>query len=94
LIELDEALHLFGAGVEVVLEHLNGGIDFIVRDAASRQLMRAGHHPGAVDAMFDVELVENAGHIRLLLFAWAYRHPVTCTMLRPLSTHCRHELPS
>jgi hypothetical protein len=30
--------------------------------------MRAGHHPGTVDAVFDVELIEDAGQIRLLFF--------------------------
>src|SRR5947209_17220495 len=63
-IELHEALHFFRAGVEIVLEHANGGVDFVVAEAISGELKRASHDPPAVNSMFDVELVENAGHAR------------------------------
>jgi single-strand DNA-binding protein len=35
-INLNEALHLLGAGVQVIFEHSNGGVDFTVRVAVSR----------------------------------------------------------
>lgn len=44
-----------------------GGIDFTVREAVACKLTRAGHHPGAADAVFDVELIEDSGHVRLPL---------------------------
>src|SRR4051812_33353905 len=55
-IDFDEAFHLIRTGVEIVLEHLNCGIDFIVFDAIAGELKRARHDPRAVDVMFDVEL--------------------------------------
>ena len=67
-IDLGDALHLPGAGVQIVLEHLYRVVDFIIGVAAPGKLLRAGHHPGAADAVFDVELIEDTGHFRLPLF--------------------------
>ena len=66
-IDLAEALHLPGAGVQIVLEHLYRGVDLIIGVAAPGKLLRAGHHPGTADAVFDVELIEDTGHFRLPL---------------------------
>src|SRR2546423_3448826 len=64
-IDLDQALHLTGAGVEIVLEHLNDRIDLTIFDIIAGQLQRARHDPRPVDTMFDLELPENAAHMRL-----------------------------
>ena len=67
-IDFKEAFHLPGTGIEIILEHLNSGIDFTVPYAVARKLMRARHHLGAVEAVSDVKFVEDAGHVRGLLF--------------------------
>ena len=42
LVERNQAFHLIGASIEVVLQHLDGGVDFAVRAAMTRKLMRTG----------------------------------------------------
>src|SRR5436190_11439438 len=67
-VDLEQPLHLFAACVEIVLEHLDIGVDFLIRAAARAELMRSGQDSGSLDPVFDVEFVENARHRRFLWF--------------------------
>src|SRR3954452_22268596 len=59
-VDLEQALHLPAAGIEIVLEHLDVRVDLRVGGAAGGELMRSRHHPSALEAMLDVKLVENS----------------------------------
>src|SRR3954447_20185640 len=66
-IDLEQALHLPAAGIEIVLEHLDVRVDLRVGGAAGGELMRSRHYPRALEAMLDVKLVENSGHASSVL---------------------------
>lgn len=66
-VQRNDPLHFIGTCIQIVLQHLDGGLDFVVGAAVNRKLMRTSHHPGTVNAVFDVEFAEDASHIRLLL---------------------------
>src|SRR5438046_4873324 len=67
MVELDQPLHLASAGVEVVLEHPDRNIHVDIFGVIAGKVERAGHNPRSVNAMFDLKLVENAGHTRASL---------------------------
>lgn len=60
-----EAFHLPGAGVEIALEDLDRVIDFAIRVAIAGKLVRADHHPHAMQAVLDLEFTKDARHVRL-----------------------------
>lgn len=66
-IERNETLHFTGAGIKVVLEHLDCILNFGVCTAVSGKLLRPGDDPDTVKVVFDLELTKNAGHVRLQL---------------------------
>src|SRR5436190_11739961 len=67
-VDLEQPLHLFPACVKIVLEHLDIGVDFLIRAAARTELMRSRQDSGSLNPVLDVEFVENARHRRFLWF--------------------------
>src|SRR3954447_5255081 len=66
-IDLEQALHLPAAGIEIVLEHLDVRVDLRVGGAAGGELMRSRHHASGLEATLEVKPVENSGHASSVL---------------------------